>query len=393
MPPLSKIILIGNSDEFQFSMKLFPEMLLRLLEEKGMTVVLTRPKTILGKLAPWVGPLGKWLFYVDKFLLFPLHLKNVLRREGGPGVVVHICDHSNAMYVHSLAGVPHVVTCHDMMPMRSALGEVPQNPTSWTGKIFQRLILKGLKKAQFVACVSMATQSDVLRIAGYPGQQTRIVYNSLNYPYAPMPAPEAHCRVAQRIGGDARYLLHVGGDAWYKNRTGVLTIYAELRRRLRAKGACVLPKLVYVGPPLHRELAPFLQADPAMEQDVIGVRGLDNETLSALYSAAELLLFPSWDEGFGWPIIEAQACGCRVVTTGKAPMTEVGGEAAFYIDPHQPLEAAATVLEVLEQEPAQRLVRIASGVANAARFKQNVMIEEYIEVYRHVLAAQGEAAR
>ncbi|MEI6561002.1 MAG: glycosyltransferase family 1 protein [Verrucomicrobiota bacterium] len=388
---LNKVILIGNSDEFQFSMKLFPEMLVRLLEDRGVKTVLIRPKTLLGKLAPWVGPLGKWLFYIDKFLLFPLHLKSVLRREGGEGVIVHICDHSNGMYLHALANVPHVITCHDMMPMRSALGEIPQNPTSWTGKIFQRLILKGLKTAQFVVCVSCATQREFLRLANYPEEKTRIVYNSLNYPYTPMPASKAHGRVAALLGGNAPFLLHVGGDAWYKNRAGMLQMVAEVRRLLRAKGAGVLPRLIYTGPSLHRELAPLLEGDPEMERDVIALQGVDNETLRALYSAAELLLFPSWDEGFGWPIIEAQACGCRVVTTGKAPMTEVGGDAAFYVDPHQPLEAAGTVLAVLKQEPALRCERVEAGLANAARFKEEVMIEGYLEVYRQLIAAHKEA--
>ena len=387
MPSLHKVILIGNSDEFQFSMKLFPEMLVRLLEGRGVPALLLRPKTVLGKLAPWAGPLGKWLFYVDKFLLFPLHLKRVLRQEEGAGVIVHVCDHSNAMYLHALADVPHVITCHDMMPMRSALGEVPQNPTSWTGRIFQRLILRGLKTAQFVVCVSTATQRDLLRLADYPERQTRIVFNSLNYPYTPMPAEEAHRRVAALLGGDAPFLLHVGGDAWYKNRGGMLQMVAEVRERLRAKGAGVLPKLVYTGPSLRRELAPLLEGDPEMERDVIGLQNVDNENLRALYSAAELLLFPSWDEGFGWPIIEAQASGCRVVTTGKAPMTEVGGDAAFYVDPHYPLEAAGIILDVLEQEPAQRCERVAAGLANAARFKEDVMIEGYIEVYRQLIAA------
>ena len=391
MNPLHKVILIGNSDEFQFSMKLFPEMMQRLLSGREIPALLIRPKTVLGKLAPWAGPLGKWLFYVDKFLLFPIQLRAVLRRERGPGVVVHVCDHSNAMYVRYLADVPHVITCHDMMPMRSALGEIPQNPTSWTGKIFQSLILKGLKAAKFIVCVSTATQRDLLRIAQYPEPQTRLIFNSLNYPYAPMPEPEARRRASALIGSEAPFLLHVGGDAWYKNRVGVLAIYAELRRRLRAKGQCDLPKLVYTGPSLARELAPFLEQDREMERDVIKAQGVDNENLRALYSTAELLLFPSWDEGFGWPIIEAQACGCRVVTTGKPPMTEVGGAAAFYIDPQHPLEAAGTVLEVLEQEPPERLKRREMGMANAARFKEELLMDEYIAVYRQLIAAQEEA--
>ena len=305
---LPKVLLVGNSDEFQFSMKLFPEMLQRLLQERGVPVELIRPKTYFGKLAPWVGPLGKWLFYVDKFLIFPMVLKAAIRREQAPGLVVHICDHSNGMYVSALAGTPHVVTCHDLMPIRSALGEIPQNPTSWTGRRFQSLILRGLKKARFIVCVSTATQSDVLRIARYPEARTCVIFNSLHYPFTPMPESEARSRVAALTGSDAPYLLHVGGDAWYKNRPGLLAIYAGVRQRLKAQGS-LSPKLVYTGPSLERELQSFLDQDPAMERDVIRAQGVDQENLRALYSRAELLLFPSWDEGFGWPIIEAQACG------------------------------------------------------------------------------------
>jgi len=382
---LTKVILIGNSEEFRFSMKLFPEMLLRLLEEKGVPVLMIRPKTIFGKLAPWAGRLGKWLFYIDKFLLFPFYLRRTLRQERAPGLVVHVCDHSNAMYVRCLSKVANIVTCHDMMPIRSALGEIARNPTSWTGRCFQRMILKGLKNAKFVVCVSTATQRDFLRIAQYPKYKTQIVFNSLHYPYTPMPETEARVRAQALIGADAPFLLHVGGDAWYKNRGGLVAMYAEMRRIWRKKGTCVLPKLVHAGPPLDNEVRPFLEEDPEMEVDMIGLQDVDNEDLRALYSCAELLLFPSWNEGFGWPIIEAHACGCRVVTTNKAPMTEVGGSAAFYIEPLRPTEAVATILKVLDQEPVARLQSVENGLANAARFSEDRMISDYIETYRHLV--------
>ena len=384
-----KVLLIGNSEEFQYSMKLFPEMLLRHLLEQGIPAELLCPKTVFGKLAPWTGPLGKWLFYIDKFLLFPVILSWRLRRERGT-VVVHICDHSNAMYVPRLAGFPHLVTCHDVMPIRSALGEIPQNPTSRTGRLFQRLILAGLRKAGCIVCVSSATQAHLLRIAQIPAERTRLIFNGLNYPYTPMPAAEARERFERLTGQEiAPFLLHVGGDAWYKNRQGLLTLYAALRRRLRGAGLPA-PKLIYAGPPLHRELAPFLAGDPAMAHDVLGIQGAANEDLRALYSLAECLLFPSWDEGFGWPIVEAQACGCRVVTTGRPPMTEVGGESAFYIDPADPDGAAVLLAGILRQPEAERAARIAAGRANAAQFSSAKMIGEYLLVYRQ-LAATAEA--
>ncbi|MDD5350262.1 MAG: glycosyltransferase family 1 protein [Chthoniobacteraceae bacterium] len=384
-----KVFLVGNSDEFQFSMKLFPEMLLRGLRERDVPAELLRPRTVFGKLAPWAGRLGKWLFYIDKFLLFPVVLSWRLRREKG-GFVVHICDHSNGMYVPRVACWPHLVTCHDVMPIRSALGEVPQNPTSRTGRLFQRLILAGLRKAGCIACVSHATQEHLLRVARIPPGRCRVILNGLHYPYTPMPVPEARARVARLLGGEVPpFVLHVGGDAWYKNRGGLLAMYAALRRRARAQGA-EPPRLVCAGPPLRRELIPFAAEDPAMQHDVVALQGASNEDLRALYSLAECLLFPSWDEGFGWPIVEAQACGCRVVTTGRAPMTEVGGAPAFYIDPADPDAAAVIVAEVLRQPRAEREARVAAGLANVSRFTFSGMMEEYLALYRKLAARSGE---
>lgn len=381
---VSKVILIGNSDEFIYSMRLFPELLRRLLEERGVAVELIRPRTIFGKLAPWAGKLGKWLFYVDKFVLFPFYLRHVIRRERGkPGVVAHLCDHSNAMQVRYLRDIPHVVTCHDLMPIRSARGEVPQNPVSWTGKCFQRMILNGLKRARFTVCVSTATRRELLRLTGGDPARASVVLSALNYPYAPMPPEEARRRVRERAGAVFPYVLHVGGGSWYKNRRGMLEIYARACR-LNA-GKKEQPWLIYTGPPLDAEIRSMEGDFPELTGRIVRLPGVDPETLRALYSAAELLLFPSWDEGFGWPILEGQACGCRVVTTGREPMTEVGGGAAFYIDPYDPEGAARTVAGLLGQTPEGRREAVCKGLANAARFSAQRMLEGYLAAYGNVL--------
>ena len=80
---------------------------------------------------------------------------------------------------------------------------------------------------------------------------------------------------------------------------------------------------------------------------VIELTNITNEDLRALYSKATALLFPSLREGFGWPIIEAQACGCPVFTSDRVPMTEVGGDAAIYLDPTDPRPAPRLLLPIL----------------------------------------------
>ena len=128
---------------------------------------------------------------------------------------------------------------------------------------------------------------------------------------------------------------------------------------------------------------------PPCEAPGVEVRsGVDNATLAALYSGAELLLFPSLEEGFGWPIIEAQACGCRVLTTAKAPMSEVGGEAAFYLaDPNDAAAGAIEVEKILAQDTTVRAATVRAGIVNAARFSTERMIREYLAIYREVLGA------
>src|SRR5947199_52923 len=63
---------------------------------------------------------------------------------------------------------------------------------------------------------------------------------------------------------------------------------------------------------------------------IVEIENAESETLEALYNRAVALLYPSTFEGFGWPIIEAQACGCPVICTGSGPMPEAAGEAGLF---------------------------------------------------------------
>jgi glycosyltransferase involved in cell wall biosynthesis len=93
-----------------------------------------------------------------------------------------------------------------------------------------------------------------------------------------------------------------------------------------------------------------------------------------------MMIFPSFQEGFGWPIIEAQACGCPVATSNRPPMNEVGGNAAIYIDPDNPESAAAAVQRALSRIDGIREL----SLANAARFKCSTMIDSYLSLYDKV---------
>ena len=87
---------------------------------------------------------------------------------------------------------------------------------------------------------------------------------------------------------------------------------------------------------------------------IIFLTRVSNEQLCALYSRAEALLFPSLRERFGWPIVEAQACGCPVVTSDRPPMNCLGGSATLLANPEDPADFAERLQRLLSEEPAAR---------------------------------------
>ena len=317
------VLLIGNypADQQQ-SMQRFATMMLRGLTAAGVPAELIQPQPLFGKIRFAGDFVAKWLGYIDKFLLFPRQLRARL----SPAVrLVHICDHSNAMYCAQAKSRPVVVTCHDLLAVRGALGEVSDTPASATGKYLQRWIVAGLRRATAVVCASSATLRDAQRLVrqseGRP--QLLLIHHGINYPYQKQPPEVARRHLAGVASLDpARpFLLHVGSNLRMKNREGVLRIFALTKNEWDGQ-------LVFAGLGLTPELRSLGEMLGVLDR-VVEVAGPDNDLLEALYSSAFALLYPSRFEGFGWPIIEAQACGCPVLCANREPMSEIGGDAAL----------------------------------------------------------------
>lgn len=374
-----RILLVGNYlPDRQASMQIYAAMLEAGMRARGHEIRLLRPPAALGTRVPERSPLFKWAGYVDKFVLFRRELK-----RAADGVdIVHICDHSNAMYVSTVAHRPHVITCHDVLAIRSALGHFPENRVSTTGRIFQRLIARGLRHAQAILCVSRKTYDDLRRYVGEPEDRLHIVANGVPWPYKPVNSDLCTTRLRSvGLEGGEPYFFQIGGNHWYKNRGAAIAIFAELRKLPQYAGA----GLVMAGDPIHAGLRAIAQ-EHGVGDAVLEAGPLSNENLEALYSCALATLVPSLEEGFGWPIIEAQACGCPVVTTDRAPMNEVAGGAAILIDPAKPECAARMIADALKDTTRMR----ADGLRNAAAYSSERMLEQCEALYGEVISMKSQ---
>ncbi len=372
-----KILLVGNSihDE-QLSMLAFARVMHDELVARGHEVRLVHPPTVVGAWAPR-SRLNKWLRYVDKFLVYPPRL----RREAAWADIVHVCDHSNSMYINPVRGRPNLITCHDVIAIQAAEGMIEGWHVSATGRLFQRLIKRGLGRADAVACISQKTREDLLALNIAESERTALIANGLNADFHPVPGDAAFATLAGLgIGRGDDFLLHVGTDLPRKNRFTVLRAFAELARSESARLHWPHLKLVLVGPALNDEMQAYA-AEHRLLDRILVLGGLNVEQLRCVYSTAVALVFPSTSEGFGWPIIEAQACGCPVLVSDLAPMNQIGGEAALPIDPFDHKGIANTLLA-----HAARLSEVAArGIANAAKYTKAGMIDSYEALYRRVL--------
>jgi glycosyltransferase involved in cell wall biosynthesis len=365
-----KILLVGNyALDQQYSMLGFCSMLESELRKAGNSVRLIRPEIRLGRMRTTADELRKWLGYIDKFILFPAHLRTAAKAVD----VVHICDHSNSLYAKHCGSTTCVVTCHDLLAVRAARGDFPQVRTRWSGRRFQRMIVNGLERARHVACDSEATRADVVRLCSVSASRTSVVHIGLNFAYRSAgEAEQAACLSSLGIARGERFILHVGSPSWYKNQHGLIRIFERLAASPQVRDLGLIMVTGSMTPELRRLIATYrLQSRVRVLSDV------QPKDLRALYSAATALLFPSLCEGFGWPIIEAQACGCPVFTSNRAPMTEVGGDGAVYIDPDNPEEAARTILENLPHVSRMR----EAGFANVRRFSTQKMLAGYVSAY------------
>lgn len=387
-----KLILLCHPVFFRSqSMPRFAQMLKSSFVERGHEVQIWSPA---GRVFHWFekSRLAKWAGYVDQYVLFPRWISSRLKAVSNDTLFV-FCDQALGPWMPMIANRPHVVHVHDLLALRSALGDCPENPTSLTGRIYQRFIRRGFRTARHFISISQKTRSDLHYFGKVNALTSEVVYNGLNFPYAPLDRGVSHEILRERgLPITSRgMLLHVGGGQWYKNLAGIISLYARY-----AEEETEPLSLWCVGPPPSAAIEVQLRKVPSSGR-VHFFQNLDNLGLQAAYCAANALIFPSLEEGFGWPLVEAQACGCPVITTNAPPMIEVAGEAALYL-PRLTRDASiddwaangASVLRNLLSESALEMAaRSKLGQAWSANFTLRKTIDGYLNIYEDVLARFG----
>jgi glycosyltransferase involved in cell wall biosynthesis len=255
-------------------------------------------------------------------------------------------------------GAPAVLMVHDLV-----FRVMPETVTDVVKSELETHLPRCLGFAAAVMVPSESTRRDLLREFAVDPAKVVVVPEAVGPGFRPVEDPARREAARRRWSLPPRYLLAVGTVEPRKN----VPLMLRLAERLRGRGER-LPIVVAGARGWKCEGIYEEHRARGLQQEVLFLGRVGDEDLPALYSMAEALLFPSFYEGFGFPPLEAMACGCPVVAARTSSIPEVAGDAAVLVDDPRDVEAfERAVLGLLADAPRRAELR-ERGLRQAAGF-------------------------
>lgn len=335
-----------------------------------------------------MGPLARLrpAFFADRvlnrMLLYPRRIRRDVARRFD---LYHIVDHSYAQLALALPAGATVVTLHDVDTFRSLIGQGAEPRPAWF-RAMARRILRGLRRAEAIVCVSAAARDELIAFDLADPSRVRVVPNGIDPAFLAEPSTAARATAAALYPAQRGVfdLLHVGSDIPRKRLDRLIEIVATLRKR----GHWV--RLVRAGSPFRPETRRSIEQ--LALNDIVELPFLERDVLRAVYDRCDLLMLTSDREGFGLPVIEAFAAGKPVVASDIPALRESGGGLAICVRPDALPDWVDAVERVLSAgDPTGALA--AARRARAATLTWDDHVRGVIPVYAEVLARRSGPAR
>jgi glycosyltransferase involved in cell wall biosynthesis len=284
--------------------------------------------------------------------------------------------------VHGLAnvaplwtpGAVSVVTIHDLIWTRhtqtmSRIATASLRAATWPSA----------RRASRVITDSDAVREDLVATIGVARDRVDVVPLGIRPPAADMRATAAG-ELRARLGvGDRPVVLAVGQKREHKNLTGLLRAVARM-------GNASTAVLLAGAPSDHETELRALAGELGLGERAVFLGWVEDADLAGLYDLAAVVAVPSFDEGFGLPVLEAMARGAAVVAANAWSLPEVAGDAAILFDPHD-VDAITSALDRVVGDPGERARLAAAGRERAATFTWRRTAEGTLASYRRALAA------
>src|ERR1039457_1515638 len=239
-------------------------------------------------------------------------------------------------------------------------------------------------RADHIFTGSQYSKRQIMEHLGAADQKITVAYHGVSAHLFPEPREQSRLEINRDFAFDGPYVLFVGNLKPNKNVAGLLNAFAKARARH------ALPhKLLIIGDDaVGRPAMLKLSLELGLEGTTVFVSRVTDVKLRSAYSGADVTVLPSFEEGFGLPVLESMACGTPVACSRAASLPEVGGSAAAYFDPHDIESMAESIERLLHLDDMRERLR-QSGFANAKSFTWSACADRHMKIYRQFCPEQN----
>ena len=280
----------------------------------------------------------------------------------------------------SLTGqIPTILTIHDLSFLRQ-----PEF-FSWRRRFWHASLHlpRLINKVDRIVAISENTKRDLIELMAVPEKKITVIYSAANPAFRPIMSDDqrlTNCR--QQYNLPKRFILSIATCEPRKNLVNIIRAYDNLRQRCPSLADCSL--VIAGGQGWKQGAARIAWRQAANRQDIYWLGYLPADDLPIVYNLASLIVYPSFYEGFGLPVLEAMACGRPVITAATTALPEVAGTAALLIDPADSQALSRAMEQILtNRQLAEQLAQ--AGRQQASQFSWSKTAEEYWKLLRFSL--------
>ncbi|MEK9186562.1 MAG: glycosyltransferase family 1 protein [Patescibacteria group bacterium] len=334
-----------------------------------------------GGIPPAAGeyPIVDWKI-PNKILDFSSHFLNWPKIDSLIKTDLFFSPHFNIL---SVKKTPRVITFHDLSFIHHPyFFSIRQKFWHWLQNV-----KKQAQSATQIIAVSEFTKTDLINVFGIPAEKIKVIYSGISEEFKFVTSDHRQGGAGQRPPpqrdkqATRPYILYLGTLEPRKNVEAVIRAFNILKTKPDFRNF----QLILAGRPgwLYGNILKEAAHSP-FQKDIVFLGAVRSAERADLYRNASVFVYPSFFEGFGFPPLEAQACGCPVVASLRTSLPEILGDSALFIDPWRVEETAAAIEELIgNQEKRRELIQ--AGFKNIQRFRWEKTTAATLEVFKTIV--------
>ena len=280
---------------------------------------------------------------------------------------IGICENSSC---------PSIITLHDIIPLK-----MPETVSDVFLKVFHNQLPAILKTTSSIITVSEFSKKDICEYLNYPKEKVYVTHLAAEDMYKPL--DKSYCKrvLKKRYSIDTDFILYVGGFSPRKNILGLIEAFNLVKSKVKHPLKLVIVGRHGVSYETYKKRAIELN----LESSIIFPGFIETNDMPYFYNASSMLVYPSFYEGFGLPVLEAMACATPVISSSLTSVPEVCGDASILINPSNIDDIASAILNIFNDKKLSSLL-IHKGLIHSSKFSWKKTAYSTLDAYENTLS-------